>query len=147
MGVVVVIAAYLQDCEVRGMSPRSLPGYKSALKDFSSYLNYIKTDIIDVDKNVLKSYLEHSRRRGLSQRSIELTFSVLSSYYEYLVYEGLVSSNPVPAIRKRYLRRYKDNGDPHERQLRSGSSPLGSGPIGRCSWMMRRPIYFGDGSE
>ncbi len=114
---VVVIAAYLQDCEVRGMSPRSLPGYKSALKDFSGYLDSIKTDIIDVDKNVLKGYLEHSRRRGLSQRSIELTFSVLSSYYEYLVYEGLVSSNPVPAIRKRYLRRYKDNGDPHERQL------------------------------
>ena len=96
---------------------RSLPGYKSALKDFSGYLDSIKADIIDVDKNVLKGYLEHSRGRGLSQRSIELTFSVLSSYYEYLVYEGLVSSNPVPAIRKRYLRRYKDNGDPHERQL------------------------------
>ncbi|MFZ2535602.1 MAG: site-specific integrase, partial [Methanothrix sp.] len=112
-----VIAAYLQDCEIRGMSPRSLPGYKSALKDFSSYLDSIKTDIMDVDKNVLKGYLERSRRRGLSQRTIELSFSVLSTFYEYLVYEGMVSSNPVPAIRKRYLRRYKDNGDPHERQL------------------------------
>jgi len=113
----VVIAAYLQDCEVRGMSPRSLPGYKSALKDFGSYLDSIGSDITNVDKNVLKSYLEHSRRRGLSQRSIELTFSVLSSFYEYLIFEGLASFNPVPAIRKRYLRRYKDNGDHNERQL------------------------------
>jgi integrase/recombinase XerD len=117
MEVVVVITAYLQDCEVRGMSPRSLPGYKSALKDFSNYLDSIGSDIIKTDKNILKSYLEHSRQRGLSPRTIELTFSVLSSFYEYLMYEGQVSLNPVPAIRKRYLRRYKDNGDPHERQL------------------------------
>ena len=117
MGVVVVIAAYLQDCKVRGMSPRSLPGYKSALKDFSSYLDSTGSDILSVDKNVLKSYLEHSRQRGLSQRSIELTFSVLSSFYEFLIYEDQVSVNPVPAIRKRYLRRYKDNGDHNERQL------------------------------
>ena len=117
MDVVVVIAAYLQDCEIRGMSPRSLPGYKSALKDFSGYLNSVETDIIDVDKNVLKGYLEHSRQRGLSPRSIELTFSVLSSFFEFMVFEGQVSLNPVPAIRKRYLRAYKNNADPHERQL------------------------------
>ena len=117
MEVVVVIAAYLQDCEVRGMSPRSLPGYKSALKDFNNYLDSIGSDIINVDKSTLKSYLEHSRQRGLSPRSIDLTFSVLSSFYEYLIYEDQVSLNPISAIRKRYLRRYKDNGDPHERQL------------------------------
>jgi integrase/recombinase XerD len=117
MGVVVVIAAYLQDCEVRGMSPRSLPGYKSALKDFSGYLDSTGSDILNVDKTALKNYLEHSRKRGLSQRSIELSFSVLSSFYEFLIYEDKVSSNPVPAIRKRYLRRYKDNEDHNERQL------------------------------
>jgi integrase/recombinase XerD len=117
MGVVMVIAAYLQDCEVRGMSPRSLPGYKSALKDFSSYLDSTGSDILSVDKTALKNYLEHSRKRGLSQRSIELSFSVLSSFYEFLIYEEKVLSNPVPAIRKRYLRRYKDNGDHNERQL------------------------------
>ena len=117
MDVVVVIAAYLQDCEVRGMSPRSLPGYKSALKDFSNYLDSIGSDIIKTDKNILKGYLEHSRQRGLSPRSIELTFSVLSSFFEFMVFEGKVSLNPVPAIRKRYLQAYKNNADPHERQL------------------------------
>jgi len=109
--------SYLQDCQTRGMSARSLPGYKSALKMFGLYLDSAGVGVLAVDRDVLRGFLEHSRGRGLSQRTIELFFSVLSSFYEYLVYEGRVSSNPVLAVRKRYLRRYKDNGDGHERQL------------------------------
>jgi integrase/recombinase XerD len=109
--------SYLQDCRIRGMSPRSLPGYKSALKIFGLYLTSIGVESIAVNKDVLRGFLEHSRERGLSQRTLELTFSVLSSFYEYLVFEGRISSNPVLAVRKRYLKCYKDNGDGHERQL------------------------------
>jgi integrase/recombinase XerD len=112
-----LMESFLQDCQIRGMSPRSLPGYKSALKMFDRYLGQTGANILDVDRDVLRGFLEHSRGRGLSQRTIELSFSVLSSFYEYLVYEGRISSNPVLAVRKRYLRRYKDNGDDHERQL------------------------------
>jgi integrase/recombinase XerD len=112
-----LMESFLQDCQTRGMSPRSLPGYKSALKMFDQYLGHAGANILDVDRDVLRGFLEHSRDRGLSQRTIELSFSVLSSFYEYLVYEGQVSSNPVLAVRKRYLRRYKDNGDGRERQL------------------------------
>ena len=99
------------------MSPRSLPGYKSALKMFGLYIDLAGVDILKVDREALRGFIVHSRERRRSQRSIELIFSVLSSFYEYLKYEGLVSSNPVLDVRKRYLRRYKDNGDGHERQL------------------------------
>jgi len=112
-----LMESYLQDCRIRGMSPRSLPGYKSALKMFGLYLSSKGVDVLAVDREVLKGFLEHSRERGLSQRTIELSFSVLSSFYEYLVYEGRIPSNPVLAVRKRYLECYKDNGDGHERQL------------------------------
>ncbi|OPX77360.1 MAG: putative tyrosine recombinase XerC-like protein [Methanosaeta sp. PtaU1.Bin060] len=108
---------FLQDCNTRGMSPRTLPGYKSALKMFDLYLNQRGIEVLAVDRDVLRRFLEHSRGRGLSPRTIELFFSVLSSFYEYLAYEGMVSANPVLVVRKRYLRRYKDNGDGHERQL------------------------------
>jgi integrase/recombinase XerD len=108
---------FLKDCQLRGMSPRSLPGYKSALKLFSQYLDLRGVEILTVDREVLRGFLEHSRERGLAQRTMELSFSVLSSFYEYLVFEGKILVNPVPAIRKRYLGRYKDNGDGHERQL------------------------------
>ncbi len=108
---------FLVDCDAQGMSPRSLPGYKSALKMFGLYIDLAGVDILKVDREALRGFIVHSRERRRSQRSIELIFSVLSSFYEYLKYEGLVSSNPVLDVRKRYLRRYKDNGDGHERQL------------------------------
>jgi len=113
---------FLKDCEARGMSPRSLPGYKSALKMFGLYINQAGVDILKVDREALRGFIVYSREIGRSQRSIELIFSVLSSFYEYLEYEGLLSFNPVLAVRKRYLRRYKDNGDGNERQLISVES-------------------------
>jgi integrase/recombinase XerD len=112
-----LMESYLQDCRTRGMSPRSLPGYKSALKMFALYLSSKGVNILDVDRDVLRGFIEHSRERGLSQRTIELIFSVLSSFYEYLVYEKRLSSNPILAVRKRYLKCYKENADCHERQL------------------------------
>ena len=108
---------FLKDCEARGMSQRSIQGYKSALKMFGLYIRQAGVDILKVDREALRGFIVHSREIGRSQRSIELIFSVLSSFYEYLEYERLLSSNPVLAVRKRYLRRYKDNGDGHERQL------------------------------
>jgi integrase/recombinase XerD len=108
---------FLDDCDAQGMSPRSLPGYKSALKMFGLYIDLAGGNILEVDQGALRGFIVYSRDQGRSQRSIKLIFSVLSSFYEYLKYEGLVSSNPVLDVRKRYLRRYKDNGDGHERQL------------------------------
>ncbi len=113
-----LMESYLQDCKIRGMSPRSLPGYKSALKMYGQYLDSKGLEILQADREALRGFIEFMRsERKISQRTIELTFSVLSSFYEYLVYEDRITSNPVLPVRKRYLKRYKDNGDGHERQL------------------------------
>lgn len=113
-----LIEDFLQDCKTRGMSPRSLPGYKSALKMFSLYLRMQGIEILAVDKDVLKNYIEYMREdRVNSQRTIEATFSAISSFYEYQIFENRLQVNPIPAIRRRYLRRFKDNNDGHERQL------------------------------
>ena len=42
---------------------------------------------------------------------------MLSALYDCLAFEGIVPSNPVPPIRKRYLSRYKDDDATQERQL------------------------------
>ena len=36
---------------------------------------------------------------------------MISSLFEYLVFQDLISKNPVMGVRKRYLRRYKDERD------------------------------------
>ncbi len=106
-----LMESYLQDCRIRGMSPRSLPGYKSALKMYGLYLEANSLDPLQADRESLRGFIEHMRNRRVSQRTLEITFSVLSSFYEYLVYEDRITSNPVLPVRKRYLKRYKDNSD------------------------------------
>jgi site-specific recombinase XerD len=41
----------------------------------------------------------------------------LSSLYEYLIYERYAENNPILPVRKRYLRRYKDNNEGQMRTL------------------------------
>jgi integrase/recombinase XerD len=113
-----LMESYLQDCSIRGMSPRSLPGYKSALKMYGQYLDSRNLEIMKADRDALRGFIEYMRNERLvSQRTIELAFSVLSGFYEFLVYENKIPSNPVLAVRKRYIKRYKDNGDRNERKL------------------------------
>jgi len=113
-----MIESYLQDCRIRGMSPRTLPGYKSALKIYVHYLDSKGLDVLQSDRETLRGFIDYLRtERQVSQRTIELVFSVLSSFYEYLIFENRIVTNPVSAVRKRYLKRYKDNADLNERKL------------------------------
>jgi integrase/recombinase XerD len=47
----------------------------------------------------------------VDQKTLENNFTVISSLFEYLVFQDLISKNPVIGVRKRYLRRYKDERD------------------------------------
>ncbi|MCX6668712.1 MAG: tyrosine-type recombinase/integrase [Methanothrix sp.] len=41
----------------------------------------------------------------------------MAMFYEFLEFEGYVDKNPVYSVRKRYIRRYKDNDEGQMRQL------------------------------
>ena len=111
-----LIDRYLEDCEVRGMAPGSLPRYRSALRIFQGYM--AGRGIETANRSDLVGFIRYLREdRKTSQKTIENYFSTLSSFYEFLVFEGSISTNPALPTRKRYLRRYKENGDGHERQL------------------------------
>ena len=53
---------FLKDCEARGMSPRSMPGYKSALKMFGLYINQAGVDILKVDREALRGFIVSLKR-------------------------------------------------------------------------------------
>jgi len=113
-----LIGRYLEDCEVRGMAPGSITRYKSVLRIFQAYMTGRGAEINQEGREPLRGFIEHMRKdREASQKTIERYFSTLSSFYDFLIFEGLISSNPALIIRKRYLKRYKENGDSHERQL------------------------------
>jgi len=113
-----IIDRFEKDCTIRGMSPGTVKVYVYNVKTFHKYLNQRGLYLLDVDKDILRDYLEYQRfERGLSQKTVENQFTTLSSFYEYLAYEGLLDMNPVLQVRKRYLRRYKDNDNGQSRQL------------------------------
>ncbi|WP_424445003.1 tyrosine-type recombinase/integrase [Methanothrix sp.] len=112
-----LIQDFVKDCQLRGMSPRSIPHYGYIPKVFKNYLEGQGVDFQTVDKDHLRGFIEYLRiEKGAAGKTVENYFAVLSTFYDYLTFEGLVSSNPVLPIRRRYLRRYKDNSM-QERQL------------------------------
>ncbi len=113
-----LIEGFQADCRIRGMASGSIPRYLSVIKIFCEYLNEHEITLIDVDRDVLRGFLEYLRlERAVSHKTLENYFTVLSSLYEYLAYEGYVERNPVLPVRKRYLRRYKENDEGQMRKL------------------------------
>jgi integrase/recombinase XerD len=114
-----LLDAFSNDCKVRGMSGDSIIKYRSPLRIFLQFLQRQSTRVVDVDRDILRDFISYLREeRRVQQRTIEYYFSTLSSLYEYLEYEGYIVKNPVLAVRKRYLRQYKDDrGTPAQRKL------------------------------
>ncbi len=57
-----LIRRYKEDCEIRGMSPESMRRYISSLKIYNRYLQERNLDLLNVDRNVLRSFLEYLRK-------------------------------------------------------------------------------------
>jgi len=113
-----LIRRFRDDCEIRGMSPESLRSYISSLKIYNRYLQERNLDLLNVDRNDLRSFLEYLRKdRNAGLKTIGNYFTSMAMFYEFLEYEGYVDKNPVYSVRKRYIRRYKDNDEGQMRQL------------------------------
>jgi len=113
-----LVEGFRKDCQIRGLSKGSIPRYLSVIKIFSQYLEWRGVDLLEVDRNILRDFLEYLRiERNVAHKTVENYFTVLSSLYEYLAYEGYIDLNPVLPVRKRYVRRYKDNNEGQMRKL------------------------------
>jgi integrase/recombinase XerD len=113
-----LIEQYREDSEIRGLSPESTRRYISSIRIYVKYLEDNGMDLLGADRNTIRKFLEYLRKvRGVHQKTIENYFTGISGFYDFLEYEGHVEKNPVHAVRKRYLRRYKDNDEGQMRQL------------------------------
>jgi integrase/recombinase XerD len=100
---------FKEDCVLMGMSHGSILSYLSAIRIFLRFLSDKNKDFDQVDKTVLKAYIDYLlNERKVTYPTLKAHFSAISAFYDWLVLEDLVPANPVPTIRKRYLRRYKN---------------------------------------
>lgn len=104
-----MLEEFKEDCELRGMSHGSILTYLSATRIFSEFLSTKGVDFDSADKTVLKAYIDYLlNERKVVYPTLEAHFSAISAFYDWLVFTDRMESNPVPAVRKRYLRRYKN---------------------------------------
>lgn len=109
---------YIDDCELRALSPETIRSKKSNIRTLARYLNKKDLNFTEVDKEILKKvllYLRNDREVGFTTQ--KHYFSDLSSFYDYLVYEEKAKVNPISPFRKRYLNSYKKNNTPAKRKL------------------------------
>lgn len=113
-----LISEFEADCLTRGITPETTRRYLSSLKIFNQYLGDNGCDILEVDRDILRKFINYLRSdREVSQRTIETYFAAMASFFGYLEYERYIDKNPVPEVRKRYLRKYKGNDDGQTRRL------------------------------
>jgi len=102
---------FVEDCRDRQLTEETIRRYRSSIKQYLAYLEQRGILIVNVDKHVLHDYIRQRRSQGVDQKTLENDLSGIAGLYEYLVFEDYMERNPVPGVRKRYLRRYKEESD------------------------------------
>ena len=106
-----LLELFVEDCRDRQLTEETIRRYRSSIKQYLAYLEQRRITPTNVDKHVLHEYIRQRRSEGLNQKTLENDLSGIAGLYEYLVFEDYMERNPVPGVRKRYLRRYKQETD------------------------------------
>ena len=106
-----LLELFIEDCHDRQLTDETIRRYRSSIKQYLVYLEQRVILIVNVDKHVLHDYIRQRRSQGVNQKTLENDLSGIAGLYEYLVFEDYMERNPVPGVRKRYLRRYKEESD------------------------------------
>jgi len=113
-----LIKDYERDCRLQKLTQNTLKCRGYALRAFARFLKKRGVHILDVDRDDIRSWLEEFRING--GRTLETTknnLGQIGGFYDYLVFENLVSTNPVPIVRKRYLKSYKEGNEAHSHKI------------------------------
>ncbi|MBS7623212.1 tyrosine-type recombinase/integrase [Candidatus Bathyarchaeota archaeon] len=114
-----ILELFIQDCQDRQLTPETTRRYRSSIKQYLVWLGQRNISIVKADKHVLHDYIRFRYSQRVNQATLEQDLSAIGGLYEFLVFEDYMERNPVPGVRKRYLRRYKkesaaDNESPRK---------------------------------
>lgn len=102
-----LLEGFRSDLQLKGQSEATISIYSWQIEKFAKFLDGSTMDFSMIDKEDIKSYLAYLRSKNIKHKSISLYFSGLSSFFDFLEEEGLITTNLVRPVRKRYLKVYK----------------------------------------
>ncbi|MDD1752020.1 MAG: site-specific integrase [Methanotrichaceae archaeon] len=100
----------------RNLSANTIYTYYNRMQNFANFCKSRGTELKAVNRMDLRAYLDLVNEQGITRRTLTSHFTALTNFYDFLVFEEILSSNPVAAVKKRYLKSYKTPGG-HTRQL------------------------------
>jgi integrase/recombinase XerD len=113
-----LISSYEHDCRLQGLTRTTIKTRVYDLGNFSRFLETEGVHILDVGRDDIRDWIEElkiNRKRTTVTTKNNLTS--ITGFYEYLVFEDLVSTNPVPSVRKRYMKSYKEGNESHSHKI------------------------------
>jgi integrase/recombinase XerD len=105
-----------EDANIRGMSPETIKKYSWDIRQFEDFAESRGVTSLAADRTLIRSWVDELRKRGNKTQTIQHRLAALSSFFEFFLYEGVIESNPVTAVRKRYLACYKIDSEKGTRQ-------------------------------
>jgi len=113
-----LISAYERDCRLQKLAKTTISIRGYTLRNFARFLEVQGVHILDVGRDDIRAWVEEFRiNRGRTTDSTKSNLTCISGFYDYLVFESLVSTNPVPIVRKRYLNSYKEGNETHSHKI------------------------------
>ncbi len=112
-----VLKTFEEDEKLRGLTKETIYRYRTPIRYLIALLEEQGVNFDDLDRELLKEFLAKQRERGVSDKTLMNYFSAISSFYDYLLFEGIVTRNPILPFRRRYLHSYKSDKRPEERKL------------------------------
>ncbi|MEE8183012.1 MAG: phage integrase N-terminal SAM-like domain-containing protein, partial [Thermoplasmata archaeon] len=100
-----LIESFEEDLTLRDLGGEAKRHYLAYVRIASGFLARRGKNLLDLqDLDVLREFLTYLKKdRKVSTKTAHHYLTALSSFCDFLVLEGYLSSNPIPAFRKRYL--------------------------------------------
>ena len=108
---------FVADCRTRGMAELSIETYLRIVRRFKAFMEAKGQDVLLADRLAIRDYIEERRREGNTSKTIGTQLAAVSALYEWLIFKGLTVKNPVAVVRRRYMQRYKIDGEAHTHKI------------------------------
>ncbi len=114
-----LIESFEEDLTLRDLGGEAKRHYLAYVRIASTFLGRRGKNLLDLqDIDVLREFLTYLRKkRKVSTKTAHHYLAALSSLCDFLLLEGHLSSNPIPAFRKRYLASYRSSKGSSRRKV------------------------------
>jgi integrase/recombinase XerC len=92
------VEEFLTYCGARNLSPNSIRGYRSDLRDFITLMGGSGTPISEINRKLIRRFVVHLHDGGIKPSSIKRKLAAVKSFCKWLEAEGLLDAGLIESI-------------------------------------------------